>query len=187
MGENERIEKLIAKREERCYIKLLRLCHGLKSGWVSLSSPYTLARTPPCPRCKPKGPVRVHRRRRSPVLDYRCLHCARVFNAWTGTAFQKTRHPPYKLLTLVVGVAMEVSTGTLARVGRVQRAWLYSVRKKWEQTTWLKALRQTGEVAKYDAGGLTLEDLACENREWAVQWEKYKNQIQARREDEQPT
>ena len=39
-----------------------------------------------CPRCHQHDRMVVHRRGRDPVLDFRCGHCHRVFNAFTGTA-----------------------------------------------------------------------------------------------------
>src|SRR5262249_41613186 len=39
-----------------------------------------------CPRCHQPDRMVVHRRGRDPVLDFRCGHCHRVFNAFTGTA-----------------------------------------------------------------------------------------------------
>jgi hypothetical protein len=39
-----------------------------------------------CPRRREGDRTRVRRGRRPPVLDFRCGHCGRVFNALTGTA-----------------------------------------------------------------------------------------------------
>jgi hypothetical protein len=36
----------------------------------------------------------IHRRHRDPVIDYRCRDCRRAFDAFTGTAPQKTGRPP---------------------------------------------------------------------------------------------
>ena len=44
-----------------------------------------------CPRCQARDALKVHRRHRAPVLDYRCNHCGRVFNLFTGTAFHSAR------------------------------------------------------------------------------------------------
>jgi hypothetical protein len=43
-----------------------------------------------CPRCRARDGLRVHRRPRAPVLDYRRDGRGRVFNAFTGTAFHAT-------------------------------------------------------------------------------------------------
>ena len=49
--------------EAACYAKLV--------GWLH---PDGLV----CPRCLKADRLRVHRRHRAPVLDYRCGHCHRV-------------------------------------------------------------------------------------------------------------
>ena len=61
-----------------CYRRLLELLHP---GGLT------------CPRGG-AGPdrYRLHRRRAgSPIVDYRCPDCRRVFNLFTGTAWQGTR------------------------------------------------------------------------------------------------
>ena len=55
--------------EDACYAKLVAWLHP--DGFA-------------CPRCHQGDRMAVHRRRRPPVLDYRCGHCGRVFNAFTG-------------------------------------------------------------------------------------------------------
>ena len=57
----------------------------------------------------------VHRRRRAPVLDYRCGHCRRVFNAFTGTALHGVKRRPGELVLIVRGFAQGVPTAQLAR------------------------------------------------------------------------
>ena len=64
--------------EDACYAKLV--------GWLH---PDGLA----CPRCGRHERLTVHRRYRAPVLDYRCLACRRVFNAFTGTVVLITHEP----------------------------------------------------------------------------------------------
>ncbi len=44
-----------------------------------------------CPRCHQADGLGVQARHRAPALDYRCSHCGRVFDAYTGTRLQATR------------------------------------------------------------------------------------------------
>jgi hypothetical protein len=46
------------------------------------------------PRCGRNDRMVVHRRGRAPVLDFRCGHCQRVFNAFTGTALRRQASAP---------------------------------------------------------------------------------------------
>ena len=85
--------------EHACYRWLLDLLH-----------PDGLA----CPRCR-SDDLRVHRRHRDPVLDYRCRSCRRVFNAFTGTDWHKTRFRPSQIVLILRGVAQGRSTAGLAR------------------------------------------------------------------------
>lgn len=42
-----------------------------------------------CPRCGARDGLNIHRRRPdSPVVDYRCKGCRRVFNMFTNTPWQ---------------------------------------------------------------------------------------------------
>src|SRR3954449_10332357 len=60
-----------------CYRKLLDLLH-----------PDGLC----CPRCGTRDGLNIHRHRAgSPVLDYRCKGCRRVFNLFTNTSWHGTR------------------------------------------------------------------------------------------------
>jgi transposase-like protein len=86
--------------EEACYGQLLDLLH-----------PEGLS----CPRCGEAKELAVHRRHRHPVLDYRCQACGRVFNAFTGTAFQQTHRRCSELLLILRGIAQGVTTARLAR------------------------------------------------------------------------
>ena len=54
-------------------------CYNLLLTWLH---PQGLA----CPDCHRADRMPIHRRDRQPVVDYRCGHCGRVFNAFTGTA-----------------------------------------------------------------------------------------------------
>jgi transposase-like protein len=86
--------------EDACYAKLVHWLH-----------PDGLA----CPRCQQADRMRVHRSHRAPVRDYRCGHCRRVFNAFTGTILHGTRRRPGELALIVRGIAQGVSTARLAR------------------------------------------------------------------------
>jgi len=85
--------------EEACYNKMVDILH-----------PDGLC----CPRCRQNQWV-VHRRGRWPVLVYRCKECGRVFNIFTGTAFQQTHRPCAELLLILRGIAQGVPTAQLAR------------------------------------------------------------------------
>jgi len=65
--------------EDACYAKLVAVLYP--GGLV-------------CPRCGIGDRLKVHRRHRAPVIDYRCEACGRVFNAFTGTEFHKTHRRP---------------------------------------------------------------------------------------------
>jgi transposase-like protein len=64
--------------EDACYEFLVQILHP--QGWA-------------CPRCQTHDGLKVHKRLRAPILDYRCMTCGRVFNAVTDTAFHKTSTP----------------------------------------------------------------------------------------------
>src|SRR5512135_1056286 len=86
--------------EDACYAKLLAWLHP--DGLV-------------CPRCGTRDRLHVHRRHRAPVLDYRCAHCGRVFNTFTGTLLQGTQRRPAELVLILRGIAQGVPTARLAR------------------------------------------------------------------------
>jgi transposase-like protein len=83
-----------------------------------------------CPRCA-AGPDRyaVHRRRRrSPVVDYRCKGCRRVFNLFTGTAWQGTPRTPADILLILRGFIKGTATAELARELKASRRHLLELR-----------------------------------------------------------
>ena len=100
--------------EDACYARLVEVLH-----------PDGLA----CPRC---GGDRfgVHRAHRAPVLDYRCRDCRRVFNAFTGTALQKTSRRPSDLVLILRGFAQGATTARLARELGCDRIKLLVLRHK---------------------------------------------------------
>jgi transposase-like protein len=101
--------------EDACYAELVEWLH-----------PDGLA----CPRCRRGDRMRVHRRRRPPVLDYRCGHCGRVFNAFTGTALHGVKRGPVQLVLIVRGFAQGVSTAQLARELGCDRSELLNLRHR---------------------------------------------------------
>jgi transposase-like protein len=108
--------------EDACYAKLLSWLHtdGLA-----------------CPRCGARDGLGVHRRRRAPVLAYRCKACKRVFNAFTGTALQGTQRRPIELVLILRGVAQGVSTARLARELGCDRRELLDFRHRLQHAAWL--------------------------------------------------
>lgn len=108
---------LIAGDDVGCYHKLLDLLH-----------PRGLA----CPRCAVRDGLKVHRRHRDPVLDYMCPRCARVFNAWTGTALQGTHRPPAHLFWILWGIAAGVPAARTARDLGCPRPGLVPFRRRLE-------------------------------------------------------
>jgi transposase-like protein len=83
-----------------------------------------------CPRRHRADRMPVHRRHRSPVLDYRCGHCRRVLNAFTGTALQGTKRRPARLVLIIRGVARGVPTAQPARELDCDRSELLALRHR---------------------------------------------------------
>src|SRR5512147_2890674 len=110
--------------EDACYEKLVDVLH-----------PDGLA----CPRCGGRDGLKVHRRHRAPVLDYRCSDCGRVFNAFTGTAFHKTHRRPSEIGLILHGIAHGAPTAQLARVLRRNRPHLLALRHRLQElATWAR-------------------------------------------------
>jgi transposase-like protein len=107
--------------EGACYAKLVTWLH-----------PEGLA----CPRCGRADRMRVHRRHRAPVLDYRCGHCKRVFNAFTGTALHGLRRGPVELVLILRGFAQGVPTAQLARELGCDRSELLALRHRLQDLAW---------------------------------------------------
>jgi transposase-like protein len=103
--------------QDACYARLVRALH-----------PDGLA----CPRCAGRR-LGVHRRHREPVLDYRCRDCRRVFNAFTGTALQKTARSPAALVLILRGFAQGAPTARLARELGCDRMKLLALRHKLQE------------------------------------------------------
>jgi transposase len=101
--------------QDACYAKLLGLLH-----------PDGLA----CPSCKAGDHLRVHRRHRAPVLDYRCTACGRVFNAFTGTSLGGTHRRPAEIMLILRGIAQGVPTAQRARELGCDRKHLLELRRR---------------------------------------------------------
>jgi transposase-like protein len=101
----------MTRAEKGCMIELLRL---LGRDWSALLT--ESRKSPFCPRC-PKCQERAtkHRPNEAHGYDYRCHHCGRVFNAWSGTVFEKTHRTPTKLATLVFGFLLKISASRFQR------------------------------------------------------------------------
>jgi transposase-like protein len=110
--------------EDAGYRKLVELLH-----------PAGLA----CPRCGQPDRLGVHSRHREPVLEYRCGHCGRVFNAWTGTILQGTHRRPCQWLLILHGVATGQPTAEMARELGCDRKHLLGLRHRLQERTrmWL--------------------------------------------------
>jgi transposase-like protein len=104
--------------EGACYAKLVAWLHP--DGFA-------------CPRCHQGDRMAVHRRRRPPVLDYRCGHRKRVFNAFTGTALQKTSRSPASLVLILRGIAQSAPTARMARELGCDRMKLLQLRHKLQE------------------------------------------------------
>jgi transposase-like protein len=82
-----------------------------------------------CPRCAAREGLNVHRHRPdSPVVDYRCKGCRRVFNLFTATSWQGTHHTPATILLILRGIAQGTPTAQLARELGLSRPHLLDLR-----------------------------------------------------------
>jgi transposase-like protein len=82
-----------------------------------------------CPRCQARAGLNIHRRHTdTPVLDYRCKSCRRVFNMYTNTPWQGTHLSPAQILLILRGIAKGESTATLAREVGISRQHLLRLR-----------------------------------------------------------
>ena len=84
------------------------------------------------PRCHQHDRMVVHRRGRDPVLDFRCGHCHRVFNAFTGTALHGIKRRPRELVLIIRGFAQGVPTTQLARELGCDRSELLNLRHRFQ-------------------------------------------------------
>src|SRR4051812_46861217 len=98
-----------------------------------------------CPRCHAQDGFTIHRYVREPVLDYRCTACGRVFNAWTGTAFQGTHYRPSTSILIIRGFAQGVSTAQLARELGCSRRNLLKLRHNYQSMSKCGLDRERGK------------------------------------------
>lgn len=103
---------------EACYRFLVELLH-----------PAGLA----CRRCGRADGMGVQARHRAPVLDYRCRHCGCVFNAYSGTALERTRRLPSHWVLILRGVAQGTPTARLAREVGCDRKHLLELRHRLQE------------------------------------------------------
>jgi transposase-like protein len=96
--------------ETACFMALFKLVHPAG---------------PRCPHCGAKDDLRACRRHKNSwIVDFRCPHCGRVFNAWTGTPFQRTHHSPSELCRIVKRIKEGTFKAEMAREFDCQRAHL---------------------------------------------------------------
>jgi transposase-like protein len=123
--------------QDACYHRLVALLHpdGLT-----------------CPTCEVGDHLRVHRRHRAPVLDYRCTACGRVFNAFTGTDLEGTHRRPAEIMLILRGFAQGVPTAQLARELGCDRKHLLELRRRMQgnATRWLDRNPLGDPVAEAD-------------------------------------
>jgi transposase-like protein len=96
-----------------CYERLLDLLHpdGLT-----------------CPRCGGGERTVHHRRKDSPVVDFCCKGCRRVFNLFTNTPWMGTHRSPSQILLILRGFTQGVPTARLARELGCSRPHLLELR-----------------------------------------------------------
>ena len=96
--------------ERTCYEFLLHLLH-----------PTGLA----CAHGHPLPPGQApHDRHRTPILDYRCRECGRVFNLFTRTIWSKSQYPCSTIVLILRGIAQGTPTNHLAQELGIDRGHL---------------------------------------------------------------
>ncbi len=84
-----------------------------------------------CPRCKTGAEgARVFRSSKRGVIDYRCKHCDRVYNLYTGTVFAGCGLSPRQVVLFVRGVCKGESSATPAEELGVCRSTVHLLRQK---------------------------------------------------------
>lgn len=102
--------------EQACYNYLLKALHpnGLH-----------------CPLDHPLPPSQApHSRLRAPVVNYRCRVCGKVFNAFSGTIWSKTKYRPSVIVQILKGIAQGTPTQHLAFELKIDRSTLTGRRHK---------------------------------------------------------
>lgn len=67
-----------------------------------------------CPNGHSLDDAKIHRRKREPIIDYRCKICGRCFNAFTGTVLQGTKLDVCQIVQCIDGLLRNVSISSLA-------------------------------------------------------------------------
>ena len=101
--------------EHRCYDLLVDVLHPDGLG---------------CPHGHCMEQAHVHKRKRAPILVYRCGICGRSFNLFTNTVLQGTRYTVVQVVELLRGIAQGETTSRLAPEMGVDRKWLLGWRHK---------------------------------------------------------
>ena len=104
----------------------------------------------------------VHRHRRPPVLNYRCGHCRRVFNTYTGTALHGVKRGPVELVLIVRGIAQGVPTAQLASELECNRLELLNLRRRLQDLAFRNSDRMPRDDEVLEA------DEAYQNAGWSV-------------------
>ncbi len=69
-----------------------------------------------CPRCGARDGIRRKANHPRPWrISYRCRHCGRTFNSWTGTPLQGTHRPPSEILHIMKANVESESTLQLSQ------------------------------------------------------------------------
>lgn len=102
-----------------------------------------------CPGCKTsmEQSRRFRHTRRSHVTTYRCRHCDRLFNVYTGTLFANKHLRPPQVILLLRGICKGESTASLARELELAYDTVHHLRQQIQK----KALRLQPETPLSDA------------------------------------
>ena len=76
-----------------------------------------------------KHSSRIHRRDRAPILYFRCS-CGRIYNAFSGSVWQRTHHRCSVIVRILQGFSQGVSTLHLANEPGIDRKHLLERRHK---------------------------------------------------------
>jgi transposase-like protein len=99
-----------------------------------------------CPQCKTGvEQARVFRHSQRGLVDYRCKHCERVYNLYTGTVFAGCRLSASQAVLLLRGVCKGESSASVAKELGVCRSTVHLLRQKVQANG--SALLASGPVA----------------------------------------
>ncbi len=124
----------------------------------------------PCPRCgAPREEAREFRRHKRGFVDYRCHHCQRTYNLYTGTLFAGSNLEARLVVLLVRGVCKGEPATVLAEELSLSRQCV---------SRWRKRLQANGSAM---LSATTLPDRETETDEM------FQNAGEKRRETHRPT